>query len=120
MGDQTMHSQSEVDSAALYAELQRRVVGIQATPDTNMVATFGHLAGGYDASYYGYLWSEVYCMDMFATKFEQNLLDPEAGMQYRKCILECGGSIDAAQMLLNFLGREPSPAAFLKSKGLEL
>ena len=42
----------------------------------------------------------------------------QVGLDYRKCILQPGGSLDASEMLEKFLGREPKPEAFLLSKGL--
>ena len=44
----------------------------------------------------------------------------QTGKDYRRCILAPGGSLDAADMLKNFLGREPQQEAFLRSKGLEV
>ena len=45
--------------------------------------------------------------------------DPGAGLRYRRMILEPGGSIDGAEMVRRFLGREPNQEAFLRDTGLD-
>ena len=40
------------------------------------------------------------------------------GRRYRHTVLEKGGSIDALDLLREFLGREPSTEAFYRELGL--
>ncbi|PPJ60751.1 hypothetical protein CBER1_02320 [Cercospora berteroae] len=81
-------------------------------------ATFGHLIGGYDAGYYGYLSSQVYSADMFYTIFKADPMNGKEGRRYRHMVLEKGGSQDEMLTLEQFLGRPPSTEAFYKELGL--
>jgi thimet oligopeptidase len=80
-------------------------------------ASFGHLFG-YDAGYYGYLWSEVYGDDMFSRFEEESVLSQTVGSDYRREILERGGTRSGMDHLQAFLGREPDSAAFLRKLGI--
>merc|ERR1712059_91064 len=119
--DQRLHSiEGKVDTATLIRESYKEIVGIDTIEGTNFAATFGHLVG-YDAQYYGYMWSDVYSSDMFATRFaKEGVLNQKPGLDYRNLILKPGGSLDGFDLLRNFLGREPNEEAFLRSKGLAL
>jgi thimet oligopeptidase len=80
-------------------------------------ASFGHMFG-YDAGYYGYLWSEVYGDDMWSRFEAEGYTSPLVGADYRREILEAGGSRDGMEHLRAFLGREPDNSAFLVNLGI--
>jgi thimet oligopeptidase len=86
-------------------------------PETFFHASFGHLTG-YQAGYYGYQWSLVYACDMFQRFKELGMLDPKAGMYYRKKILARGGTTDGIELVKDYLGREPDMRAYLEHLGL--
>ncbi|HEY4670103.1 MAG TPA: M3 family metallopeptidase [Tepidiformaceae bacterium] len=95
------------------------ITGFPYTPGTHFQSGFGHLFG-YDAGYYGYLWSHVFGDDMY-TRFEATSpLDAKIGAEYRQRVLERGGAVDGDELVRSFLGREPNSDAFLRGLGLEV
>jgi len=116
--DQEIHGGPDRDIDAIYNDGSK----ISLLPNhegTFALASFGHLMGGYDASYYGYMWAEVFGDDMFSRFEDEGVTNPEVGLAYRREVLGKGGALDADEMLVNFLGREPSNEAFLKKLGIE-
>jgi len=78
---------------------------------TSFPSAFSHIAGGYAAGYYGYMWSKVIALDML-TPFKKDMLDPRVGMRYRNAILAQGGQKEEMELVRSFLGRDPSNEAF--------
>ncbi|HYI67871.1 MAG TPA: M3 family metallopeptidase [Candidatus Limnocylindrales bacterium] len=116
--DLALHA--EADAPDVDAALHRTyaVTGMPYPEGTFMLAGFGHLLGGYDAGYYGYLWAEVIGDDMFGRFAREGVLSPAVGADYRREILEPNGSRDADALVRAFLGREPSNAEFLRLRGM--
>ena len=101
--------------------VNRRAYDVTLLPfqeGTFFPASFGHIMGGYDAGYYGYLWAKVYGDDMFSVFEDEGITSPSVGRRYRDELLAPGGSRDAADLLRSFLGREPNNEAFLRHLGL--
>jgi thimet oligopeptidase len=115
--DQELHGGPDRDIDFIYEEGTKTTL-LPPHEGTFALASFGHLMGGYDASYYGYMWAEVFGDDMFSRFEDEGVTNPEVGMAYRNEVLAKGGTLDADEMLLNFLGREPNREAFLKKLGI--
>lgn len=113
--DIRIHSaKGPVNTKVVYDKIYRDYLGIKPITEAHFPATFGHLMGGYDAGYYGYLWSQVYAQDMFSRFKKEGLLNPQTGLAYRKTILEPGDMREPMELLTQFLGRKPNNSAFLK------
>ena len=121
MVDMTYHTTPDgvVDTTKVGLDLFGEIELYDPVPNTWFQSAFGHLTG-YQAGYYGYLWSLVYASDMFQRFKELGMLNPKAGMYYRKKILARGGTVDAMDMVKDYLGREPKFTPFLKHLGLQV
>ena len=101
----------------LWAKCMTNVYAFAPQDGAHYFSTWYHLAIGYDAGYFGYLWSEVFGVDVFSCFRGVNIDSDKAralGMRYRKTMLEPGASQDGAEMLRGMLGRAPNQNAFLE------
>jgi Zn-dependent oligopeptidase len=114
----TKNIESANEMENIVNSVTEEVMGIANIPESHRIAIFGHIAGGYDAQYYGYMWSLVYASDMYTALQEYIREGKPAGRLYRDLILAPGGSKDPEKMLNDFLGRNPTNDAFLRNLGL--
>ncbi|KAJ3678377.1 hypothetical protein LUZ60_002180 [Juncus effusus] len=115
--DQIVHSSENVDIVNLAKDLHPKVMmGIPLLEGTNPLSSFARIAVGYEAVCYNYIWNQVLAADIFATKFEDDLLNHHAGLHFRNKVLAPGAEKDPLEIITEYLGREPSFRCFIESK----
>jgi thimet oligopeptidase len=111
-------SKPPIDTTAMWKATVAATTPNGFVDGTHPQSEFGHLMGGYDAGYYGYLWSKVYAQDMFSRFKAQGLTSPVAGMAYRNDILAPARLQEPDQEVRTFLGRPMNPNAFYQELGI--
>ena len=73
---------------------------------------------GYDAGYYSYTWTAILDADAFEAFAESgDLFNPELAAKFRH-LLESGNTVEPMDLYRAFRGKDPSPKALLKRKGM--
>ncbi len=73
---------------------------------------------GYDAGYYSYTWTAILDADAFEAFVEsKDLFNPELAKKFRH-LLESGNTVEPMELYRAFRGKDPSPKALLKRKGM--
>lgn len=115
--DLALYGRRREDPLQLWARMER------ATPlgharGSMFPAGFSHVASGYSAGYYAYMWSLVVAEDL-RTPFVADRLDPATGRRYRDSVLANGGQVAPEDLVQRFLGRPGNREAFFRSLNKE-
>ncbi|KAJ2402671.1 metalloendopeptidase [Coemansia sp. RSA 2559] len=100
--DLAIHSTRDgrVDCSRLYQQMS------QCPPRLCDAAVVDHFMDGYSSLYYSYLWSSTYATQMLRTRFlaEEECTGSKIGAEYRREILQPGGTQEAQESLNRFIG----------------
>jgi thimet oligopeptidase len=110
--DMALSSETPGRSLEVWAEMEG------ATPmgyveGTQFPGTFEHIASGYAAGYYGYMWAKVIALDLVSA-FGADLMNDEMGRRFREMILSRGSEEPARDLVERFLGRPVASDAFFQ------
>ena len=101
------------------AALERHGIRSDLVPPRYRTGYFAHVfAGGYDAGYYSYLWSEVLDADLVGWFTENGGPTRANGDRFRQQLLSVGGTVDPLDAFAAVRGRAPSTEPLLERRGL--
>jgi thimet oligopeptidase len=108
--DMALSSEHPEPAMALWARMESETP-LGYVPGTEFPGTFEHIASGYAAGYYGYMWAKVIALDL-VTAFGADVMNGETGRRFREMILSRGSEEPARELVERFLGRPVASDAF--------
>ena len=119
--DQRIHTAPPpVDTTATWQATKTNYTPDLFVPGTYREASFTHLMGGYEGTYYAYAWAKVYAIDLFTAFQKDGLQNPAVGARYRKEILAPARMLEPDVLVKNFLGRPMKPDAYYADLGIKV
>ena len=111
-----LYRAGSADADALRAKAYEEILPWFEGSSIRSEASFRHVADPlYMSKYYAYPWSEIFAVDVYDHIRARNDAGQNGWMEYRQAILEPAGGIDPNELLVKFLGRDPSAEAFQKT-----
>lgn len=112
--DLDVHARDIPDISGHNRRLYDEVSLIPQSPGAHPDLKYNVIKGGAGVGLYIYRWSEAIAMDILTRFRPTSLLDPAVGLEYRRRILEPGGSVPPEEMLRGFLGRDTNSDALVR------
>ena len=112
---------SGTDTYEVLSKVREKTSLVPIVDENRFLNSFSHIfSGGYAAGYFSYKWAEVLAADAYEFVQENGGIGSKSSNDFRKCILEVGGSLDFMGQYIKFRGSKPKMDGLLKASGISI
>jgi oligopeptidase A len=112
---------SGTDTYEVLSKVREKTSLVPIVDENRFLNSFSHIfSGGYAAGYFSYKWAEVLAADAYEFVQENGGIESKSSNDFRKCILEVGGSLDFMGQYIKFRGSKPKMDGLLKASGISI
>ena len=110
---------SKDDTYEILSEVREKTALLPVVNENRFLNSFSHIfSGGYAAGYFSYKWAEVLAADAYEFVKESGGIGSKSSNDFRRYILEIGGSLDFMDQYIKFRGSRPKMDGLLKASGI--
>ena len=118
--DITTHMSND-DTYEVLSQVREKTTLLPVVKENRFLNSFSHIfSGGYAAGYFSYKWAEVLAADAYEFVKDCGGIGSKSSNDFRKYVLEIGGSLDFMDQYIKFRGSRPKIDGLLKASGISI